>query len=238
MDLKKLGLSNYEEKAYKTLIKLGKSTASEISREGNLSYGKIYEVLALLERKGLVKTIPEKSKKFIPSDPTQLLKLVEEEESELKLLREEIKTLKQVYEIHEEEIVHIVKGKRNFYQILRSKIPPKTFEYQIKYTAEFNPEWAREDKKSLKRGVDLKTLTKFDEETEKNVKKWLKINKNIKEFQNKGIAIDLTDSEIIIALIKNNIILSIKDISFIDLMKNLFLNSYHQAKPIKFQQHL
>lgn len=233
MELKKLGLSAYEEKTYKALIKLGKSTASEISREGNVSYGKIYEVLALLERKGLVKVIPEASKKFIPSDPLQLLKLVEIEENNLKLLKEKIKTLKQVYETHEEEILHIVKGKRNFYQILRSKIPPKTFEYQMKYTSEFNPEWVRQDQISLKKGIDLKTLANLDKKTEGNVKKWLKIHKNIKKFQNKGIAIDLTDSEIIIALIKNNVILSIKDVSFIDLMKQLFLNTYEKANTIK-----
>lgn len=232
MNLKNLGLSKYEEEAYKALIRLGKSTASKISREGNISYGKIYEVLASLERKGLVKVIPEKTKMFVAEDPQNLMNLINKKEDELKALKKEIASMKQIYETREEEVVHIVKGKRNFYKIIREMKEPKKFKYQIKYTAEYQPEWARQDKKILRKKIDLKTLTRYDKETEKNIKKWLKINPNIKKINNKGIAIDLRESEIIITLIKNNTIISIKDSAFIDLMKTLFINIYVNAEKV------
>lgn len=232
MDLKNLGLSKYEEETYKALIRLGKATASQISREGNISYGKIYEVLASLERKGLVKVIPEKTKMFVAENPEKLMALINKKEQELGLLKKDIKKLKQTYDIHEKEIIQMVKGKRNFYKIIREMKPPKKFKYTIKYTSEFQPEWVREDRKLLKKKVDVKSLSRYDKETKKNIEEWLKINLNIKKIENKGVAIDIRDSEIIITLIKNNIILSIKDNAFIDLMKNMFLETFKNAEKI------
>ena len=150
MDLRQLGLSEYEEKAYKALIQLGKASASEISREGQVSYGKIYEVLASLERKGLVMVIPEKTKKFVPSDPKNLMKLIDNKEKQLAEIRKEVKDLKQVYDVHEEEIVKLAKGKRNFYKIIKNRKPIKEFNYTIKYAMEYRPTWVRQHKEMLK----------------------------------------------------------------------------------------
>jgi sugar-specific transcriptional regulator TrmB len=232
MNLRALGLSEYEEKAYSALIKLGKSAASDISRESGVSYGKIYEVLASLERKGLVRVIPEKTKRFVADDPAKMTQLVDRKEKELDSLREDIKSLKQVYDVHEEEVVHSVKGKKNFYKIIRELKEPKTFKYMIKYTSETHPEWMRKDKALLKKGVDIKVLTRYDKETEKSVDKWLKVNPNIKKTRNTGVAIDIAEEQVIIAMIKSNVILSIKDKSFIEMMKNLFLNMYKNAEKL------
>ncbi|MFC1697017.1 TrmB family transcriptional regulator [Nanoarchaeota archaeon] len=233
MDLRKLGLTEYEEKTYKALIKLGKSTASQISREAEVSYGKIYEVLASLERKGLVTVVPEKSKKFIPADPKNLFKLIELEENKLKKMRDEVSQLKQVYEFHEEEVIQVAKGKRNFYKLLNQMKDPETFEYTIKYSSEYNPKWLREYNQFTKKGVDIKTLTRYDDETKEAVDKWLKVDRKLKQFDNKGVAIDIRDSEVLIALIKSNVIMTIKDKAFIDLMKRLYEVAHENLKEIK-----
>ncbi|MBN2052983.1 TrmB family transcriptional regulator [Candidatus Woesearchaeota archaeon] len=240
MELKNLGLSDYEQRAYETLVKLGKASASDISRNANVSYGKIYEVLASLEHKGLVRVVPEKAKKFIPTDPANLIRLIDRKEDELKQTRKKISELKKFYDIQEKEAVEVVKGQRNFYKIIRAMKHPKQFKYTIKYTSEFNPEWVREDKKLTAEGVELKCLVRYDPESENNVRAWLKINPHIKKIKNTGVAIDIRESEIVITLIKNNTIILIKDDALVKIMKELFKSYYDSAesigKPIKTKQ--
>ena len=55
MDLSLLGLNLYETNAYKALILLGEATAAQTSKESEVPYGRIYDVLAALEQKGFVK---------------------------------------------------------------------------------------------------------------------------------------------------------------------------------------
>ena len=121
MDLKLLGLTDYEEKVYITLAKSGKSSAGEISRESNVPYGKIYVILEKLEAKNLVNIIPEKTKKFIATSPKNLIKTLENEENKLKNLKKELKDLKKVYTVHEEEVVRIARGKKNFHKLNKSE---------------------------------------------------------------------------------------------------------------------
>ena len=83
MDLKLLGLTDYEEKVYITLAKSGKSSAGEISRESNVPYGKIYVILEKLEAKNLVNIIPEKTKKFIEALQSKVQISVEIEDERL-----------------------------------------------------------------------------------------------------------------------------------------------------------
>ena len=232
MELKELGLSDYEEKAYSALVKLGKTSASAVSRESGVSYGKIYEVLASLERKGLAATIPEKTKMFAATDPSNLLKIVDSKEKELSRLRKSISEMKQVYEMHEKEIVQVAKGKRNFYKIIREMPVSKKFDYSIKYTSEYNPEFVRNVRNMVKKGVDVKALARYDSETRNEAEKWLKINRNIRKIENEGVAFSINESEVIIALINNNTILSIKDKAFVEIMKTLFTDAYKNSEMI------
>ena len=225
-------MSEYEEKAYDALVRMGKSSASKISRESGVSYGKIYEVLASLERKGLVLVVPEKTKMFAATDPSNLMKLVDEKEKQLKQLRENVKELKQVYEVHEKEVVHMVKGRRNFYKILKSMPESEKFDYSIKFTSEYSPEFIKNYKKLERKDVDIKTLARYDEETKQNVDNWIKIRPNIRKTENDGVALSMNESEVIIALINNNIILSIKDKAFINVMKHLFEAKYENSEVI------
>lgn len=233
MDLKQLGLSEYEEKAYIVLVKLGKSGASSISRESGVSYGKIYEVLASLERKGLVKVVPEKTKMFVATDPKNLMKLVQKKERELKSLKERIKDLKQAYETHEKEVVQMVKGKRNFYKLVREQPKSEKFAYAVKSISEFNPEFVRSIERLLKKGINVKSLTRYDKESESNVKKWLKIYPNIREIKNNGVALSINESSVMISLIRNNVSMLIKDEAFSNVMRILFEGAYKNAERIK-----
>lgn len=233
MDLKQLGLSEYEEKAYVALVKLGKSSASSISHEGEVSYGKIYEVLSSLERKGLVRIVPEKTKMFVATDPANLMKLVQKKEKELHELKIDVRDLKQSYETHEKEVVQIVKGKRNFYKIVNEQVSAKKFNYAVKYTSEFRPEFIRGVEKALKMKIPSKSLTRYNEETKENIKKWLKIYPDIRKMGNKGVVLSINESEVLIVLINNNTSMLIKDKAFSDVMKTLFEGAYEKAERIK-----
>jgi len=233
MDLKLLGLTDYESKAYEALVKLGKATAAQVSKESGVSYGKIYTVLGSLEAKGLVKTVPELTKKFVPTDPESLMQLVKKKEQELGSLKTAIREFKKIYEFKEKDVVQMVQGKRNFYKIIRAMKEPRKFKYTIKYLSEFQPEWARQDKQSLKKGVDVKSLARYDGETKTAVQKWLGIHQNIRKFDNKGVAIDIRDTEVVITLIKSNVILSIKDEALTDVLKRMFIETYQSAQEIR-----
>ena len=210
MKLQEIGLSQYESRVYEALVKIGKATASQIAAEAEVSYGRIYEVLSSLERKGLVKVIPEKTKKYTSSDPKNLMKLVDAKKEELDKIKEDVKKLEKIYMSREEEPVVVGRGRKAFYKLEAEMPKPKKSWYRIKYTTEYRPEWERKAKECIKKGAILKDLVRYDKETEKNVKKSLQIHKNIRKIKNNGIAISIIDDKaIMISLIKSNVTLSL-----------------------------
>ena len=54
--LHNLGLTDYEMRAYISLLKAGKLTASELSEVAGVPYSKIYDVLENLEKKGWIRS--------------------------------------------------------------------------------------------------------------------------------------------------------------------------------------
>jgi|GEM_PF-932382 len=233
-EYEELGLTNSEGKVYETLIKFGKLGAGEISRESGVSYSKIYNVLDSLISKGLVKVIPEKSKKFIPSGPEELIKLIEEKQKKLEKAKERAKELKKFYEIKEKNPVVMEIGRKGFYKIVKELKEGKEYTYSVKYASEYRPEFVRNALKCRREGIDNRSLVRYDKETEKDVKKWLKIKKDVRKIENEGVAMSVIDNEeVMIALIKSNVTLLIKDAPFAKLMKKMFEETYKNAGEIK-----
>ncbi len=233
-DYEEFGLTKNESKIYEKLVKLGKVGSGDLSRESGVSYSKIYNILDSLVNKGLVSVVPEKTKKFIPTDPEALVKLIEKKQKRLEKAKQKAKEMKQFYDVKEKNPVQMRLGKKSFYKIVKESKNPKEFNYTIKWSSEYRPDWAGSSKRLSKKGVDLRTLTRYDKETEKDVKKWLKIKKNIRKFSNEGVAMSVTDDEeVMIALIKSNVTLLIKDKPFAKIMKKMFLETYKNAEEIK-----
>ena len=236
MDLSLLGLTDYEEKAYRTSIRLGKVSASEISRESGVSYGKIYEVLARLEAKGLIQVVPEQTKKFIATNPSNLIKLIEKKEEEFALMKEEAQKLKQEYNYHEEEPVQIARGKRNFSKIIQELSgEPREFTYSLKWAVDLKPNYIKRVKEDLKLKIPVKTLTTIREDNKDNIKQWLKIDPSFREIENDGVVLDVNNNYVLIVLINQNIILTVKDKAFIKLMKTFFENTYDTCSKITIE---
>jgi len=73
-ELMKIGISEYEAKAYFALITKNPLSPYEIAKESSISTAKIYEVLnKLFEKKMIFDIIDDGKKKYIPIDPDELI---------------------------------------------------------------------------------------------------------------------------------------------------------------------
>lgn len=232
--LEELGLSKNESKVYRSLVEFGKLSAGETSAKSGVSYSKIYNVLDSLISKGLVLVIPEKTKKFGPNNPDSLSKLIDEKEKKLNAAKEKIKELKKFYEVKEKNPVILAMGDKGFYKILDEMKETEKYALNVKWTTTPRPEWLRRRKEKIRKGIIQKDLVRYNEETKKNVQEWLKITKDIRKIENEGIAMSiLDDREVMIALIKSDVTLLIRDKPFTKLMKRMFLDTYNAADSIK-----
>jgi sugar-specific transcriptional regulator TrmB len=72
--LARLGLTEYESRAYIALLKENPLTAYEISKNSGIPSSKIYEVIKKLESKQVIQSIHgERSRMFIPTPPDELI---------------------------------------------------------------------------------------------------------------------------------------------------------------------
>jgi HTH-type transcriptional regulator, sugar sensing transcriptional regulator len=71
--LKEFGLTEYEVKAYISLVEAGAVAASELSRVASIPYSKIYEIIGNLERKGWVESEQGRPSKYYAKAPSTAL---------------------------------------------------------------------------------------------------------------------------------------------------------------------
>jgi sugar-specific transcriptional regulator TrmB len=72
--LRDLGLSEYEARAYRALLKTGPTTAKELSRVSDVPMGRIYDVLNSIEQYNLVRSqSASRPKKYVAVEPTTAL---------------------------------------------------------------------------------------------------------------------------------------------------------------------
>lgn len=150
-NMRALGFTPYEARAYHTLVKYGEMTARELSGISGIPYSKTYEVLSRLQEKGFVevqKSRPMRFKAVAPRDAlgrygAHLLRNLEEEHrGHIRSLEERFKTrveainqalrilggrLQTLYEGRgaleaSEEVVWTIKGRENILCQIKSLI--------------------------------------------------------------------------------------------------------------------
>jgi sugar-specific transcriptional regulator TrmB len=84
-NLRDLGLSEYESRAYRTLLRSGSTTAKELSNVSDVPMGRVYDVLDSLESHNLVRCqAASRPKKYVAVEPdTALDRLLAERKREL-----------------------------------------------------------------------------------------------------------------------------------------------------------
>lgn len=231
--LKILGLNSYEIKAYLTLVKKGKSKASFITQESGVPNGKIYDTLTSLENKGLVTIIPEDVKRYVATPISNLKELVEKKQKELKKLNKEIEELETIQQERAEGRIILTRGKRNFPKIIKEMDKAETFGYTIKWNADItNRTFMRNTKETIKKGIKKKTLYDYNVPQE-NLDIWKKEFPQL-NYEHKinadGIAMDITDTQVMILIVELNSTLLIKSRKFAQTMKELFDSYYDNYK--------
>jgi len=71
--LQELGLTEYETRAYLSLLERGAMAATQVSEYSNVPYSKIYETLNSLEKKGWVKSERGRPSQYYPKSPSEAL---------------------------------------------------------------------------------------------------------------------------------------------------------------------
>ena len=129
--------------------------------------------------------------------------------------------------------VKIAKGKKNFYKLLKELPKPKKSVRTVKYNIEYSDKILGNYSYYKKKKIDIKELARVNKKTRPNLKKWLKIHRNWKKIPNTGVAISIRDDKaMLIALIKSNRLLLIKDKAYIKLMKELIDSYYKKAEKV------
>ncbi len=121
--IKKLGLNEYESKAYSCLLQKGGLSAVSISRAAGIPRARIYDILASLESKGFVIRSASKQSDFSAVNPTKaFLAISEQKKNELETSLKELSSVAQFLEKHSsdsggfaEESAWLVKGRNNIY---------------------------------------------------------------------------------------------------------------------------
>jgi sugar-specific transcriptional regulator TrmB len=125
--LKDLGLTQYEIKAYISLLARGPMPANLISRESEVPYSKIYEVLGGLEKKGWIEVDHDRPAKYYPKSPSMAVEIMKTKvESDLKRhesqVVEELQPLYEQKESRERPNIWIVHGEFNILARIRQTL--------------------------------------------------------------------------------------------------------------------
>jgi len=89
--LQKIGLTKYESLAYITLLKLGPSKATDITKESGIPHTRVYDVLSSLHRKGFVDVMQGTPRLYKPVNPELVLEKIKED------IIEDIEALKEAF---------------------------------------------------------------------------------------------------------------------------------------------
>lgn len=233
VDLIALGLTQYENKAYETILKKGKGSAMDISKESGVPYGRIYDTLSSLQDKGLINLIPEKTKKFQVASIDNLKHMLKKKKDEIESISKQIESITINVEEQNKNPLFLT-GKKNFKRLMAELEKPRIYEYNLKFSGDIYPDWISQKKENIKNGIDIKDIIRNVPETRENVKKWLKVHKNIREYNNnEGIVLTIIDDKIaIISSIKSTMITVLKEEMIIKLLKDMFISLYNNSPPL------
>ncbi|MDY6780839.1 MAG: helix-turn-helix domain-containing protein, partial [Halobacteria archaeon] len=94
-DLTDLGLSEYEARVYRSLLDSGSATAKNLSQTSDVPMGRVYDVLASLEKHSLVRSqTASRPKKYVAVEPeTALDRLIDDKKRELEEEMERYKNI-------------------------------------------------------------------------------------------------------------------------------------------------
>ena len=114
-NLREIGLTEYETKTYLYLLQAGSTTASKVSKNAEVPYSKIYEVLNSLEKKGWIESQEVRPRLYYPKSPSEAIETtklrIENKMRNLhKSILEDLQPLYEKRDIREKPDVWILRG--------------------------------------------------------------------------------------------------------------------------------
>ena len=223
--LREFGLTEYEIKAFITLLKIGTATAEQISESGSIPLPRVYDTLVELKKKGFVlisKTRPKKFKSMSPEraldnlikmkreDFDKGMKHLEENVKNIKNIVPEIESLNKLKESQKEEMFTLWSTEKRVNVINLMNDLVKSSKEEILYFAgdmSWFPESSESIKAAIKRGVEIKIIAREIGNTKeflKNLSKAKKMGLKIKTGYNSILRGSVIDGEKVSLAIKTS----------------------------------
>ena len=79
---KKLGLNEYESRAYLSMLRLGNAEASLVSKNASIPRARVYDVLTSLEKKGFIEKKPSKPVAYVAVAPSKAFSSLKEQKQQ------------------------------------------------------------------------------------------------------------------------------------------------------------
>ncbi|TKJ17904.1 hypothetical protein CEE44_05280 [Candidatus Woesearchaeota archaeon B3_Woes] len=245
--LKELGLTEYETKAYLSLLQLEKSiTAYKLSKICGVPFGRIYDIMDNLVSKGIVILEPGKPKRFKAIEPKIAVSaLLTKKDVEWQQTKIKIKDIvnKLQRKITSEEPVTMMKGKEVLlWKILEIYSKAKKEVLIIAGTLGAKRKGidlgncARE---GIKKGVKFKMIIPSVKEVKQPIKELVKVGIDIREYPIKGIRFSIIDEKLCFLSIEDQkfsyktATIIVESEIFSKAMKEFFNGIWEKARVVK-----
>ena len=169
--LKKLGLSEYESKAYLALIRYGTQSGREVSKKSGVPPTRVFDILKSLVDKGLVNLTEEKPMLFRAIEPDKGLKgMVEGKIDDMRSTESELLKSLEILKVPSEHKIHekitTVIGFKKMYSMVVAELNNTKKEFVVFSVGEDTPFSLKAASRSaFKRGVSNRLIvTRSDEE--------------------------------------------------------------------------
>ena len=182
--LSRLGLNQYEAKAYISLLSIGTPTAGELAEGAKIPRSRVYDVLASLEDKGFVVSRSGRPTKYKATNPSELIGVVKNHRQEdFKKNMDELDNLSDVVirqfsevsskdsqNIRASDMAWTIQGNANIYSKINSLLEKADQYVNISTSAKGLEKKVSEIKDGLNeavgRGAQVKVITATDDRTD------------------------------------------------------------------------
>ncbi|MFH7835201.1 MAG: TrmB family transcriptional regulator [Candidatus Aenigmatarchaeota archaeon] len=161
--LQELGLATNEAKVYITLLTIGASSATEISRSSGIPQPRIYDIMSRLEKKGFIEIIHYgKRRKYQAVNPELALnRLMEDYNSACDSFLKNLKKL-QIEKAIEPSVVWVINGRSNIITKIAEMINNAKYEVILALDLEYLKRLKNEIIKNAKRGLNISIVSYSD----------------------------------------------------------------------------
>lgn len=242
--LGRLGMTEYEARAYLALASLGPSKVSEIVADSKLPRNKAYEALQGLEQKNHVTSLPVSPRRYKINNPgllkEQLDDMHESVDSIIKLVEQpKTKAFKDIFWVIQGRRAIIEKlreeNKKHHKEILSCSVLDRMLYKNIAVIEQ-----------AVKRGAKVKFIAKFDKKNTNVYKAWMKAGAEIRVFNTKKFGpliprISIFDGESARVTVGRPEVLTEEEYitlwteskAFANMLRNQFMTMWRQCEPIE-----